>query len=183
MKTKRFLSAVLCAAGLAFTLLPSVAFAATAEAAYVDENGNTQTAIATVVEASTATLTNGWYVVNSSFTRTGTMTVSGDVHLILADGSSLTVYGDINNAGINVSGSNRLTIYGQEQETGQLMVTCGGNGAGIKIEPVGFLCIQDGGVRMINIASPASTSIDRLIEIAPEIMDKGEQLYKKYKNK
>ena len=59
----------------------------------------------------------------------------------------------------------------------------GGNGAGIKIEPVGFLCIQDGGVRMINIASPATTSIDRLIEIAPEIMDKGEQLYKKYKNK
>ena len=59
----------------------------------------------------------------------------------------------------------------------------GGNGAGIKIEPVGFLCIQDGGVRMINIGSPASTSLDRLIEIAPEMIDKGEQLYKKYKNK
>ena len=59
----------------------------------------------------------------------------------------------------------------------------GGNGAGIKIEPVGFLCIQDGGVRMINIGSPASTSLDRLIEIAPEMIDKGEQLYKKYKHK
>ena len=59
----------------------------------------------------------------------------------------------------------------------------GGNGAGIKIEPVGFLCIQDGGVRMINIGSPASTSLDRLIEIAPEMIDKGKQLYKKYKNK
>ena len=59
----------------------------------------------------------------------------------------------------------------------------GGNGAGIKIEPVGFLCIQDGGVRMINIGSPASTSLDRLIEIAPEMIDNGEQLYKKYKNK
>ena len=47
----------------------------------------------------------------------------------------------------------------------------------------GFLCIQDGGVRMINIGSPASTSLDRLIEIAPEMIDKGEQLYKKYKNK
>lgn len=59
----------------------------------------------------------------------------------------------------------------------------GGNGAGIKIEPVGFLCIQDGSVRMINISSPAATSLDRVIELAPELIDKGEQLYKKYKNK
>lgn len=59
----------------------------------------------------------------------------------------------------------------------------GGNGAGIKIEPVGFLCIQEGSVRMINISSPAATSLDRVIELAPELIDKGEQLYKKYKNK
>ena len=59
----------------------------------------------------------------------------------------------------------------------------GGNGAGIKIEPVGFLCIQDGSVRMINISSPAATSLDRVIELAPELIDKGEQLYNKYKNK
>ena len=59
----------------------------------------------------------------------------------------------------------------------------GGNGAGIKIEPVGFLCIQEGSVRMINISSPAATSVDRLIELAPELIDKGEQLYKKYKSK
>ncbi len=59
----------------------------------------------------------------------------------------------------------------------------GGNGAGIKVEPVGFLCIQDGSVRMINIGSPAATSLDRIIELAPELIDKGEQLYKKYKNK
>lgn len=59
----------------------------------------------------------------------------------------------------------------------------GGNGAGIKIEPVGFLCIQEGSVRMINISSPAATSLDRVIELAPELIDKGEQLYNKYKNK
>ena len=59
----------------------------------------------------------------------------------------------------------------------------GGNGAGIKIDPVGFLCIQEGSVRMINISSPAATTLDRIIELAPEIIDKGEQLYKKYKDK
>ena len=36
---------------------------------------------------------------------------------------------------------------------------------------------------MINISSPAATSLDRVIELAPELIDKGEQLYKKYKNK
>lgn len=58
-----------------------------------------------------------------------------------------------------------------------------GSGAGIKIEPVGFLCVQDGSVRMINIASPATTTLDRVIDAAPELIDKGEQLYYKFKNK
>jgi len=58
-----------------------------------------------------------------------------------------------------------------------------GSGAGVKIDPVGFLCIQDGSVRMINIASPATTTLDRVIDAAPELIDKGEQLYYKFKNK
>lgn len=59
----------------------------------------------------------------------------------------------------------------------------GGSGAGVKIDPVGFLCIEDGSVRMINIVSPAATTIDRVIDIAPDLIDKGEQLYYKFKNK
>ena len=47
----------------------------------------------------------------------------------------------------------------------------GGNGAGVKIEPIGFLVLKDGGVRMINITPPANTTIDRVIEKAPELMD------------
>jgi len=126
----RFFSLLLGAA-LVFALAPLPVLAETAGTSYVDENGNTHTVTATVVEASTAAMSDGWYVVNGGITRTGTITVSGDVKLILADGASLTLYGDFNNAGINVSGSNRLTIYGQEQGTGLLAVTCGGNGAGI----------------------------------------------------
>ncbi len=47
----------------------------------------------------------------------------------------------------------------------------GGNGAGVKITPIGFLVIKDGGVRMVGITPPAENSLDRVIEKAPELMD------------
>ncbi len=58
-----------------------------------------------------------------------------------------------------------------------------GNGAGIKIEPVGFLSINNGNVRMINIAPPANTSVDRLIEQLPDLVDKVEEIINKFKDK
>lgn len=57
----------------------------------------------------------------------------------------------------------------------------GGNGAGIKIEPVGFLTIKDGNVRMINITPPADTTIDRAIELIPDVIDKVEAFIEKRK--
>ena len=57
----------------------------------------------------------------------------------------------------------------------------GGNGAGVKIDPVGFLTISDGVVKMLNITVPASTTVDRLVELVPEIIDKVEQLIEKHK--
>lgn len=59
----------------------------------------------------------------------------------------------------------------------------GGNGAGIKIDPIGFLIVKDGGVRMINVTPPASTTIDRAIEKAPEFIDMIDALIAKYVNK
>ena len=57
----------------------------------------------------------------------------------------------------------------------------GGNGAGIKIEPVGFLTIKDGAVRMINITPPADTTVDRVIELIPDVIDKVEAFIEKRK--
>jgi len=51
----------------------------------------------------------------------------------------------------------------------------GGNGAGVKIEPVGFLIVKDGSVRMLNVTPPARTTLDRVIEKAPELMDTVEE--------
>ena len=48
----------------------------------------------------------------------------------------------------------------------------GGNGAGITITPIGFLVINDGNVRMLNIAPPASSTVDRLVELIPDVLDR-----------
>ena len=59
----------------------------------------------------------------------------------------------------------------------------GGNGAGVKIEPIGFLIVQNGSVRMMNVMPPASTTIDRVIEKAPEVIDMVEDLIQKHAKK
>ena len=57
----------------------------------------------------------------------------------------------------------------------------GGNGAGVKIEPIGFLVVKEGSVRMVNITPPANTTLDRVIEKAPELMDTIEEFLNKRK--
>lgn len=76
---------------------------------YLDENGDEQTADnVTVVESSMTAWNGGWYVVNGAVTIDDRVTVSGGVHLILADNASLTV-----NGGINVAESNSFSVYAQ----------------------------------------------------------------------
>ncbi len=48
----------------------------------------------------------------------------------------------------------------------------GGNATGVKINPIGFLVIKDGVIRMINVTPPASTTVDRIIDLVPVVMDK-----------
>jgi len=76
------------------------------------------------------TFTSGWYLVTGSFTHTGTITISGDVNLILADGSDLIVNGTY--AGINVSQGNSLMIYALSTDPSTMgsLTAIGGNGGG-----------------------------------------------------
>ena len=48
----------------------------------------------------------------------------------------------------------------------------GGVGAGIKIDPVVFLIVKDGSVRMLPVATPANTTADRIVEMVPDTLDK-----------
>ena len=48
----------------------------------------------------------------------------------------------------------------------------GGVGAGVKVNPVAFLIVKDGSVRVMPMAVPASTTADRLVEMIPDTLDK-----------
>ena len=98
-----------------------------ASISYLDKDGITQTcASATEVTIEDTewgiSATDTWYVVNGtikigSLSNKQRISVSGNVHLILTDGCSLTV-----NGGIEVADGNSLTIYGQTGDTGSLSI-------------------------------------------------------------
>ena len=104
-------------------LIPQMVFAETvANITYLDASGAQQTCDnATVVTGDDTTWGTDnettWYVAQGDVTIESRVTVTGDVHLILADGCNLTV-----NGGIYVSSwtASKLTIYGQENGTGEL---------------------------------------------------------------
>ena len=48
----------------------------------------------------------------------------------------------------------------------------GGVGGGVKVNPICFLIVKDGNVRMMPVAAPASTTADRIVEMVPDTLDK-----------
>lgn len=58
----------------------------------------------------------------------------------------------------------------------------GGNATGVKIDPIGFLVIKEGVVRMINVTPPASNTVDRIIDLVPQVMDRVDAFIDKQKD-
>ena len=42
----------------------------------------------------------------------------------------------------------------------------------MNVTPIGFLVIRDGTVRMLPVAIPANTTVDRLVEMIPDTLDR-----------
>jgi sporulation protein YtfJ len=57
----------------------------------------------------------------------------------------------------------------------------GGSGAGVRIDPVAFLVVKDGLTRVLPVAIPPVSTVDRVIEMVPDIMDKVENYFDKKK--
>lgn len=57
----------------------------------------------------------------------------------------------------------------------------GGAGGGVKIDPVAFLVVKDGLVRVIPVATPPVSTVDRIVEMTPDLMDKVEKYFDKKK--
>lgn len=100
-----------------FTIIPFEASAAVG-IRYMDGNGHENTANnVTELTSSATSLSAGLYAVTSDITIGSRIVCSGDVHLILADGVTLTAQ-----KGIQVASGNSLTIYEQRSGTGALVI-------------------------------------------------------------
>ena len=55
----------------------------------------------------------------------------------------------------------------------------GGSAAGAKIEPIGFLVIKEGGVKLLNVQPPAQNSVERVLNLVPQVIDSVEALIDK----
>ena len=48
----------------------------------------------------------------------------------------------------------------------------GGMGGGVKVQPICFLVVKDGNVRMMPVPIPANSTADRILEMVPDTLDK-----------
>lgn len=49
-----------------------------------------------------------------------------------------------------------------------------GAAAGVRVEPMAFLVVKDGVTRMLPVGTPAITTVDRIVEMVPQVMDRVE---------
>ena len=120
-------------------LMPA-ASAETAQVSYIDENGQAKTATAIVLTGDEdkdfyerrmrvilGDGTNTWYVANNNITYTSgddtafttMLFLRGNVHLIIADGATVTVQDRIDYN--SYEGNSTLSVYGQAKGTGKLV--------------------------------------------------------------
>ena len=77
-----------------------------------------------------------------------------------------TVIGDpIHAEGVTLIPVSRLAAGGEN-------AFGGGSGASAKLEPVAFLIIREGNVKLLPVMPPPATTVDRVIEAVPEVVDK-----------
>ena len=58
-----------------------------------------------------------------------------------------------------------------------------GTASGVKMQPQGFLIIKDGMIRFVSTAVPATSTVDRVLDMIPDIFDRVEHLIGDVKEK
>ena len=132
MAVKKRLLACLLTAAMLVSFFPCPAFAADAgDVSYRDYDGQswkdatraagTYTLVSSDDETWGDDGHDGWYVLNADTQFGSRISVTGDVHLILADDCALDAKSGGTSGGINVEAGNSLTIYAQSNDTGALV--------------------------------------------------------------
>ena len=58
-----------------------------------------------------------------------------------------------------------------------------GAGAGVTITPIAFIVVKDGNTRMIYVAPPVNSAVDKLVDMIPDAADKISEFIQNKKNK
>jgi sporulation protein YtfJ len=95
--------------------------------------------------------------------------------IVTADGITLIPVSKVS-FGFASGGSDFQTKHQQANQNNSFG---GGSGAGVNIVPVAFIVVKAGNIKLLNIAAPASSTVDRIIEMVPEVFDKVSELMKK----
>lgn len=101
----------------------------------------------------------------------GTPIQTGDVTLIPVSRLSFGI----------ASGGSDFTTKNQKPEADNSFG--GGSGASAKLEPVAFLIIRGESVKLLPVAPPPATTVDRVIEVVPEVVDKVTEFWEKQQEK
>lgn len=68
--------------------------------------------------------------------------------------------------------------YGKQQDK-----LGAGAAAGVRVEPMAFFVVKDGVTRMLPVGTPAITTVDRIVEMVPQVMDRVEGFIDKKREK
>lgn len=64
------------------------------------------------------------------------------------------------------------TAFGNKKEPQADPNVGAGLGTGVKIDPVAFLIVKDGVTRVLPVAIPPAGTLDRIVEMVPDVVDK-----------
>lgn len=64
------------------------------------------------------------------------------------------------------------TIFGKKQNVNPEGSMGAGIAAGVSIDPVAFLIVKDGFTRVMPVAAPPMNTVDRIVEMTPDVIDK-----------
>lgn len=64
------------------------------------------------------------------------------------------------------------SIFGKKQPANPEGNLGAGLGVGVHIDPMAFLIVKDGFTRVMPVAAPPMNTVDRVIEMAPDVIDK-----------
>jgi sporulation protein YtfJ len=76
-------------------------------------------------------------------------------------------------------GTGGSEFSGKNQKPEQDNAFGGGGGAGVKITPVAFLVVSGESVKLLPMAAPADSTLDRVVDLVPELVEKVSDFFEK----